>query len=408
MVYLFNTFKHEKFSFLHIAPIWIVLAISITLITSCSHPVESNDSAGVFIEQPLNSTEISKPAAIKPNAEPTPAFSPTNTGSESPQRLSLATITITPSPSPFPTWTSSPTHIPLPTVIPTWTALPDPTNTPMPIPTYTPPPQEEGAPQENDHYWLERPIASEYTNWTDRIYPYGSTRGGLYPTHHGVEFFNPVGVPILAAGDGVAIVAGSDDVFIYGPKADFYGNLVVIQHDEVYHDQPLYTLYGHMSKVLVSEGQRVAAGEVIGQVGGTGVANGGAHLHFEVRVGDNQYGMTRNPELWLRPFPGWGTLAGQLLWPDGSYIYGAAILVDRIDDPSRFTNRTLYTYADNEVNPDEVWGENFTSPDLEPGPYSVIFRDSELNVLVQKVVWIYPDQTSFVTIQLDVSPPPEE
>jgi murein DD-endopeptidase MepM/ murein hydrolase activator NlpD len=316
--------------------------------------------------------------------------------------------TSTLTPTPFPTWTSSPTRVPLPTTIPTWTLSPEPPNTPVPLPTFTPPPLEGEASLEKDHYLLERPISAEYTNWTDRIYPYGSTRGGLYPTHHGVEFFNPVGVPVMAAGDGVAVAAGSDDVILYGPKENFYGYLVIIQHDQLYMEQPVYSLYGHLSNVLVAEGQHVATGELIGLVGGTGVANGGAHLHFEVRVGENSYSSTRNPELWLRPFSGWGTLAGQLLWPDGSYIYGAPLYVERVDDPGRFVNRTLYTYADDQVNPDSVWRENFTSPDLEPGPYSVSFRDSELNVSERSIVWIYPDQTTFVTIQIDVPPVSEK
>jgi murein DD-endopeptidase MepM/ murein hydrolase activator NlpD len=211
---------------------------------------------------------------------------------------------------------------------------------------------------------------------------------------------------VLAAGNGVVVTAGADNEVMFGPRADFYGNLVVIRHEQLYQDRYLYTLYGHLSEVLVSEGGAVATGDLIGLVGGTGAANGGAHLHFEVRVGENHYEMTRNPELWLRPFLGWGTIAGQLLWPDGSYVYGASLLIRRPDDPTRFVNRYVQTYADDSVNPDDDWHENFTTPDLEPGPYEVVFRHPENGIVIRELVWVYPNQTAFVTLQLTASQEP--
>lgn len=322
---------------------------------------------------PATPTPISSPAEIIESPTPVPTFTSSQT------RL--------------PTWTSTPVPSDTPTLAPTWTATP--------VPTFTPPPQDASIASVQDHYWLERPISPERTNWINRIYPYGSTLGDTLPTHHGVEFYNPLGVPVLAAGAGIVVTAGADSEMVFGPRANFYGNLVVIQHEQLYQGQHLYSLYGHLSEVLVSEGIVLAAGDPIGLVGGTGVANGGVHLHFEVRVGENRYEMTRNPELWLRPFPGWGTIAGQLLWPDGSYVYQASLLVRRVDDPSRFVNRSIYTYADDAVNPDDAWRENFTTPDLEPGPYEVVFRHVGLDILIQELVWVYPGQTSFVTMQLD-------
>lgn len=56
-----------------------------------------------------------------------------------------------------------------------------------------------------------------------------------------------------------------------------YGNYVVVRHEN-----GLETLYGHMSKVLVSEGDSLRAGDVIGLGGSTGRSSG-SHLHFEVR-----------------------------------------------------------------------------------------------------------------------------
>lgn len=294
------------------------------------------------------------------------------------------------------------TAAPAPTrVVPT--ALPS--ETPTPAPTFTPPPMSGIAAAFDEHTWLQRPIPAGYTNWTDRIYPYGSTRGGTLRVHHGVEFLNPAGVPVVAAAGGVVVTAGADDQVQFGPQADFYGNLVVIRHDQLYQGQYLYTLYGHLSQVLVSEGQAVAGGELIGLVGGTGVANGGAHLHFEVRVGANSYEATRNPELWLQPFPGWGTIAGRVVWPDGSTVYEAPLLIQRADDPALWARRTVYTYAGDSVNPDDVLGENFTTPDVEPGPYLIILNTATSTQ--RELVWVYPGRTSFVTIEVVAQPTAE-
>jgi len=85
-------------------------------------------------------------------------------------------------------------------------------------------------------------------------------------------------------------------------------------------------------------------------------------------------------------------------------VYEAAISIDRADDPNLFVNRTVYTYADDSVNPDDDFQENFSTPDLEPGPYLILFRDGANTY--QELVWVYPNQTSLVTIQLGSSPPP--
>ncbi len=87
--------------------------------------------------------------------------------------------------------------------------------------------------------------------------------------HTGVDFAGPVGSAIWAADGGTVSFAGWKGT---------YGYLVIINHGNGYQ-----TYYGHCSKLLVTEGQKVAAGETIAKVGSTGRSTG-PHVHFEVKV----------------------------------------------------------------------------------------------------------------------------
>ncbi|MEH0981433.1 M23 family metallopeptidase [Micromonospora sp. CPCC 205556] len=92
--------------------------------------------------------------------------------------------------------------------------------------------------------------------------------------HAGVDLAAPTGAPILAAAGGRVTRAGW-----YGG----YGNYTCIDHGRA-DGQRLSTCYGHQSRLLVSPGQQVRTGQLIGRVGSTG-ASTGPHLHFEVRLG---------------------------------------------------------------------------------------------------------------------------
>ena len=98
--------------------------------------------------------------------------------------------------------------------------------------------------------------------------------------HNGVDMGGSTGDPIFAAKAGKVIWAG--------PRGG-YGNVVIIDHDE-----GMTTVYAHQSKILVSTGDKVDTGEVIGAVGSTGLSTG-PHLHFEFRY----YGEPRDPLLIL-------------------------------------------------------------------------------------------------------------
>jgi len=177
-----------------------------------------------------------------------------------------------------------------------------------------------------------------------------------------------MGTPLHATADGVIVVAGSDDERAYGLFRDFYGLLVIERLDRTYRGNPVYVLFGHLSRVEVKVGERVSAGDVVGRVGASGIAMG-PHLHLEVRVGQDSYGATRNPEFWLQLLPGRGTLVGRLLTPDGRSWPGATLYVRRASTPHKIF-QTLYTYVDDpRINPDEEWGENFLWADAPAGDY---------------------------------------
>jgi murein DD-endopeptidase MepM/ murein hydrolase activator NlpD len=106
------------------------------------------------------------------------------------------------------------------------------------------------------------PITSPY-GW--RVDPILHTRS----LHTGIDFGAPYGTPIHAAADGVVVAAG--------PEGG-YGNATIVEHGG-----GIATLYGHQEQILVSAGDHVSRGQVIGLVGCTGWCTG-PHVHFEVRV----------------------------------------------------------------------------------------------------------------------------
>ncbi len=107
---------------------------------------------------------------------------------------------------------------------------------------------------------------------------YGRRWGRL---HAGIDLASGIGSPVRAVTAGVVQSAGTEGG---------YGRAVRIRHSD-----GTITVYGHMSALLVSAGERVSAGEQIGREGNTGRSTG-PHLHFEVRIN----GSPINPIPWLR------------------------------------------------------------------------------------------------------------
>lgn len=111
--------------------------------------------------------------------------------------------------------------------------------------------------------------------------------------HNAIDLRASVGTPVFAAEPGtVNMVQYWDGKTTKGNQS--YGNLIRIRHSNYQGTKQLETYYAHLSKILVSNGQTVSEGQIIGYSGNTGHSTG-PHLHFEVRVNRNR----SNPLYWL-------------------------------------------------------------------------------------------------------------
>lgn len=109
--------------------------------------------------------------------------------------------------------------------------------------------------------------------------------------HRGIDYAAKRGTPIFSVGDGRVVTSGYS-------KAN--GNYIVVKHGEAY-----TTKYLHLHKRNVNRGQRVKQGQIIGQVGCTGLCTG-PHLHYEFLVN----GVHRNPRTIIKKLPKAKKLAG--------------------------------------------------------------------------------------------------
>ncbi len=107
---------------------------------------------------------------------------------------------------------------------------------------------------------------------------------GTWKFHAGIDLAAPIGSEVYACKSGIVITAEQNH--------PLYGKYIDIKHNG-----NTVSRYAHLSKILVSPGQTVTSGEVIGLVGTTG-ASTGPHLHFEVR----ENGTPTDPAKQIRKF----------------------------------------------------------------------------------------------------------
>lgn len=325
-------------------------------------------------------------AVADPEIETVTAVLPTHTA--------VATETSLPTNTAVPTQT----FIPLPTNTAPATVTAVPTLTPTATPSVTPTPQmgqacPNPAPAKPDyaigvlgeavwptptselsepHFWFIDPVQGGRKPLADGYYPYGWDGGSRFLLHNGSDFPQLLGTPVTAVADGTVIVAQADVEELFGWRCNWYGQLVVLELAEHWQDQPIYVLYGHVQNVQVEVGQTVKQGEVLAEIGVEGVS-AVPHLHLEVRIGNNGFGDTVNPMLWLEPLPETAVLAGRLVDEAGRPWQGSRItLIKTSGEEAEFLN--TFTYLDDPdhiINPDAGLAENFVFADLPAGFYTL-------------------------------------
>lgn len=253
-------------------------------------------------------------------------------------------------------------------------------------------------------FLLDRPIGAGGRNSIDYSSRFGTLRRRVRDVYHGVQFLNSLGTPVLAAEDGDVVVAGDDSQTSYGPRPNMYGKLVILKHSLPGISDPVYTLYAHLSEISVKVDGHVKAGEQIGLVGMSGSSRGST-LYFEVRVGENSYGATSNPELWLKPLPAQtdqptGTLAGRVVNAKGEYISVRNIVIKNLRAKDQEVIRQTYirTYLDPNLRGRDPWVESFTASNLPEGTYLIYFRLGLKRY--QQEVEVQPGMLTFVTFDV--------
>lgn len=249
-----------------------------------------------------------------------------------------------------------------------------------------------------DHLLFSRPILPPGNDRVEVTYRYGATQNGVREPHHGAEFPNSSGTPVVAVSDGEVVFAGSDLDSLLSPWPNFYGKAVVIEH--AVGGQKVFSLYGHLSQVDVVAGQTVTSGEKIGEVGREGAAIG-SHLHFEVRLDENDYISTRNPDLWLIPREGAGVVAIRVTDKENHFLPVNMNIQRVLDDGAFEVVPQAEAYNFKEKNPiasDDDYQENFALSDIPAGRYrlTIVY----LGKLIERFVEVEAGKLTLVDISI--------
>jgi len=331
-----------------------------------------------------------QPQATLPPLTPT-ATEPVNT------QISSNLTTLTP--------TAVPQHTPTSTVQVATPEFSVPQNPSQPIEPWRPPVYPvPWIPSPHDHFYFTSPISAYDIDAAYSVYGYG----GVFfdnVVHTGIDMPGDIGTPILAAGSGTVVFAGMG-VYRGGFNIldDPYGNAVVIEHDFSYQGEPLFTLYAHLDEILVENGQIVDTGDQIGTMGNTGKTTG-PHLHFEVRLGKNEYFSTRNPDLWLSPPLGWGVLVGQINNYYGQPFEQQIVYLVPAEDnpvvgPINDEGWIGASYRNDAINTDSYYHENFTLANLPAGKYYLYLAVSSIGRYYSTEIEIKPGQVTFFKFYL--------
>ena len=147
-----------------------------------------------------------------------------------------------------------------------------------------------GVDSETKNIQILDPATSEVVNEVDKTIAWPvqgvitlefGKSSGYQVFHTGIDIANSQGTPITPFMQGEVVYAG--EIF-WG-----YGKHIIINHGD-----NIRSIYGHLDKIFVFEGQKVNIGDEIGRMGSTGWSTG-PHLHLETRV----YGLPVNPRVFL-------------------------------------------------------------------------------------------------------------
>ncbi len=127
--------------------------------------------------------------------------------------------------------------------------------------------------------------ASQFVEWRFTN-PFGP------PSHYGFDFGIDEGTPVMAAQSGEVLFIDADNEYNAG-----FGNYITLWHDAARTSTGVwkatqFTLYAHLARVVVKNGDKVQAGQVIGYSGNTGNSTG-PHLHFQVQ--ETKYPVAARP-----------------------------------------------------------------------------------------------------------------
>jgi murein DD-endopeptidase MepM/ murein hydrolase activator NlpD len=128
------------------------------------------------------------------------------------------------------------------------------------------------------------PVRTPVEGEPDMTSPFGLRKHPIFrrmAVHTGIDLRGELGEPVRATATGRVTIAG---------RLGGYGNVV-----EISHGNGLATRFGHLSAINVKVGQLVRIGEIVGQIGSTGLSTG-PHLHYETRVN----GQPVDPQKFLR------------------------------------------------------------------------------------------------------------
>ena len=222
----------------------------------------------------------------------------------------------------------------------------------------------------HDHFLLESPLNYEYITWQTAEYRYGFRVNKAGTLHTGLDLPALVSTPVMASGDGIVEFAGYGLLYGAGNKKDPYGIAVKIRHTEKYSGRTIYTVYAHLQKTVVKEGEEVKTGQTIGAVGLTGNTSG-PHLHYEVRIGNDEGQIIQNPELWLTPPLEHGVLAGRISNQSGYLLFGWEFTLTSLESGREWVIKTYDINVFNRHVNDAYYKENYVLSDLPAGSYQV-------------------------------------